>query len=235
MTVDEVLAELKKMGNESTKKVLMKHGAKEPFFGVKVQDLKKIVKKVKKDYELSLQLFETGNSDAMYLAGLIADEKKMKKKDLENWAKKAYWYMLSEYTVAWIAAESPFGTELALGWIDSDKENLSSAGWASLAAVAAYRKNEDIDLKLFEKLILRAEKDIKTAPNRTKYAINTFIISVGSYIAPLKEICEKTSEKIGKIQVEMGGTECKVPYAPDYIKKTVARGSLLKKKKTVRC
>ncbi|HNF15981.1 MAG TPA: DNA alkylation repair protein, partial [Leptospiraceae bacterium] len=56
MTVDEVLAELKKMGNESTKKVLMKHGAKEPFFGVKVQDLKKIVKKVKKDYELSLQL-----------------------------------------------------------------------------------------------------------------------------------------------------------------------------------
>lgn len=229
------MAELKKMGNESTKKVLMKHGAREPFFGVKVQDLKKIVKKVKKDYELSLQLFETGNSDAMYLAGLIADEKKMKKKDIENWAKKAYWYMISEYTVPWMAAESPFGTELALGWIDSDKENLSSAGWASLAATATLKKDEEIDLKLFEKLISRAEKDIKTAPNRTKYAINTFIISVGSYIPSLTEQCKKAAERIGKIRVEMEGTECKVPYAPDYIKKTVERGSLLKKKKTVRC
>lgn len=235
MTVEEVLAELKKMGSESTKKIFLKHGAREPYFGVKVQDLKKIMKKVKKNYELSLKLFDTGNSDAMYLAGLIADEKKMKKKDLDHWAKKAYWYMISEYTVAWVAAESQFGIELGLEWIDSDKENISSAGWATLGAAATYRKNEELDLKLYEKLIQRAEKDIKTAPNRTKYAINTFIISVGSYVAPLTEKCEKTAEKIGKIQVEMGGTECKVPYAPDYIKKTVERGTLLKKKKTVRC
>ena len=89
MTKEDVLKELESMGNENTKRTLMKHGAKEPFFGVKVGDMKKIVKKIKKDHELSLQLFDTGNSDAMYFAGLIADENKISKKDLESWVKKA--------------------------------------------------------------------------------------------------------------------------------------------------
>ena len=42
MTTKEVLTELKSYGDERTKNTLLRHGAKEPFFGVKVQDLKKI-------------------------------------------------------------------------------------------------------------------------------------------------------------------------------------------------
>ena len=91
LTVEEVMSSLEQMGSEQTKKVLTKHGAREPFYGVKVGDLKKIQKKVKKDYTLSKALFDTGNSDAMYLAGLIADEKLMTKSDLQSWAEKAYW------------------------------------------------------------------------------------------------------------------------------------------------
>ena len=40
MTAQEVLAELKKLGSEQTKKTFLRHGAQEPFFGVKVADLK---------------------------------------------------------------------------------------------------------------------------------------------------------------------------------------------------
>ncbi len=76
MTTEEIMVELHRYGSEQTKKVLIKHGAREPFFGVKVQDLKKIVKKVKKNHALALELYATGNSDAMYLAGLITDEDK---------------------------------------------------------------------------------------------------------------------------------------------------------------
>ena len=56
MTCEEVLAELESFGDEQTKKTFMRHGAREPFFGVKVQDLKKIQKKVKVDHELALAL-----------------------------------------------------------------------------------------------------------------------------------------------------------------------------------
>lgn len=53
-----------------------------------------------------MELFAIGNYDAMYLAGLIADESKMSKKDIGEWAAKAKSSGISEYTVAWVAAES---------------------------------------------------------------------------------------------------------------------------------
>ena len=40
MTKEEVLQQLERYGNEGTKKSLCGMGAKEPFFRVKVQDLK---------------------------------------------------------------------------------------------------------------------------------------------------------------------------------------------------
>lgn len=80
MTVEQIMKDLEKMGTETVKKIFINHGAKEPLFGVKVGDLKKIQKKIKKNNELSLQLYKTGNADAMYLAGLVADERQIQKK-----------------------------------------------------------------------------------------------------------------------------------------------------------
>ena len=135
MTTPEILKQLETFGSEQTKKIFTKHGAREPFFGVKVQDLKKIQKKINrtspqagKNNHLALELFETGNSDAMYLAGLISEPKKLTKKQLQNWVKEAYWYYISEYAVAWTASESNYAWELAEEWIKSDNENIASAG-----------------------------------------------------------------------------------------------------------
>ena len=78
MTAKEILEELKPLGRESYKRVLVNnHGIKEPVSGVAVSELKKIQKRVKKDYQLALDLYDTGNYDAMYLAGLIADDERM--------------------------------------------------------------------------------------------------------------------------------------------------------------
>src|SRR4051812_27913139 len=131
MTKDEVMTALKKLGTEQTKKTWARHGAKGDYFGVKIGDMKTIEKKVKRDHRLAKELYATGNCDAMYLAGLIADEKAVTKAELREWAEKASWRMLSEYTVAWVAAESPHGLELALEWIDSPKESVASSGWST--------------------------------------------------------------------------------------------------------
>ena len=90
MTVKEIMIILAAKGSESIKKILLKHGVKEPFFGVKIEELKKIQKLVKKDYQLAKDLYATGNADAMYLAGLIADDAKMTKRDLNDWVKNAH-------------------------------------------------------------------------------------------------------------------------------------------------
>src|SRR6266576_7331270 len=102
MTVKEIMTQLQSQGSESIKKILLKHGVKEPFFGVKVEYLKTIQKKVKKDYQLAKDLYATGNADAMYLAGLIADDEKMTKADLNTWVEKAVSNSICDYTVPWV-------------------------------------------------------------------------------------------------------------------------------------
>jgi len=233
MTSAQVLSELKSMSNESIKRVLSKHGAPPQQYGVKVEDLKKIQKKVKKDYALSLELFDTGIPEAQYLAGLIADESKMTGKDLQHWAENASWHMISEYTVAWIAAESGHGWKLALKWIDSKNEKVQSSGWTTLGSLVSIVPDEKLDLKELKSLIARAQKEIHTAGNRVRGAMNLFIISVGGYVNELSPLAITTAKAIGPVTVDVGGTACKVPFAPDYIKNMLDRG--VKKKKMARC
>ncbi|MFI5150705.1 MAG: DNA alkylation repair protein [Bacteroidia bacterium] len=235
MTSKEIITQLKAMGSESIKKVLVKHGAKEPFYGVRVGDMKTIVKKVKVNHELALKLYDSGISDAMYLAGLIADDAKMTKKHLNDWIKKANWYMLSEYTVPWVAAGSPHGHELALEWIASKDEKTASAGWVTYGCLLALKADKDLDLKEVKAFVDRIEKGIHKAPNRVRYTMNNFIICVGGYCPSLSNYAIAASKKIGKVEVNLGDTACKVPFGPEYIENMKKRGSLTKKKKTVKC
>ena len=135
MTAKEILGEIRPLGRDSYKKVLFNHGVKEPCFGVKIEDLKKIQKRIRKDYQLALDLYDTGVYDAMYLAGLIADDARMTKKDLQHWVEKAYAGPLAGATVPGVAAGSPHGHNLALEWIDSREELVASVGWATLSAL----------------------------------------------------------------------------------------------------
>jgi 3-methyladenine DNA glycosylase AlkD len=235
MTVAEILAELESLGKDSIKRVWMKHGAKEPFFGVKVEDLKKIQKRVKTNHALALELFATGNSDAMYLAGLIADDAQMTKKDLERWAKQANWYMLSEYTVAWVAAGSPHGWAMGLKWIDSPTEKIAASGWSTLSSIVMSKPDEELDLAALKKLLARVTKEIHAAQNRVRHCMNHFVIAVGCGVLPLKEAALKAAAKIGKVQVDMGETSCQTPLATDYIAKVEARGTIGKKRKSAKC
>jgi len=129
MTANEVLEALRPLGEEKYKNLLFRnYGVKEPCFGVRIAELKKLQKRIKKDYQLALDLYDTGNYDAMYLAGLIADDARMTKADLRRWVEGAYAGSLPGTTVATVAAGSPHGQELALEWIESPKPLVAAAG-----------------------------------------------------------------------------------------------------------
>jgi len=235
MTAKEIVSQLKSLGEENIKKILLKHGVKEPFFGVKVEHLKAIQKKIKKDYQLAKDLYATGNADAMYLAGLIADDKKMTKADLQLWVKQALSKNICEYTVPWVTAESNHGYELAMEWINSKEENIASAGWNTLSGLVALKPDNELDIPALKKLLTTIEKNIHNADNRVRYTMNGFIIATGSYVTALTADAIAASKKIGVVTVDMNGTACKVPDAAEYIMKIKDRGSLGKKKKTVKC
>lgn len=117
MNLEDVMNELEALGSAQTVKTFRNHGAHGELYGVKVGDLKPIAKRWKKRQELAMQLWDTNNSDAMYLASLIADGSRMTIQQLNHWAKTASWYMLSEYTVPFVAAEHVQTVSLATNWI----------------------------------------------------------------------------------------------------------------------
>ena len=234
MTAAEVVAELKKFATAQTKKMWMTHGAQEPCLGVKVEDMKKIQKRIKMDYKLALELYDTGIADAMYLAGLIADDAKMTKKDLQKWIEGATWDMVAEYTVPWVASASPHGREMALKWMDSKDEAIASGGWGTYSSLVATKEDADLDLAEIKSLLQRVAKSIHQQPNRVKIAMNGFVIAVGAYMKPLNKIAVAAAKDIGPVAVELVGA-CKIPFAPDQIKKMEARGTLNKKRKSAKC
>lgn len=235
MTTAQVMEELKRKGSENIKKILQNHGANQNCFGVKVGDLKILQKKIKKDNTLAIELFNTGNYDAMYLAGLITDDKSLTKKEIQSLAEKANSFGIAEYTVSWIAAESNYGWQLGLEWIDSKKELIAAAGWNTLSGVIAMKQDSELDIATIKKLMKRIEKEIHKAPNRVRYTMNGFLIGVGGYIKELTKEAMAIGQKNGTVMVDMGDTSCKVPSVADYIKKMEAKGYIGKKRKTVKC
>ena len=235
MTTDDILKQLETLGQPSIKNVLLKHNIKEPLYGVKVEELKKIQKKIKDGHELSLQLFKTGVYDAMYLAGLIAEPEKMSAKELQEWVQIANAPVLYETTVASVAAESKHGLELAKKWIASKDAGIASAGWATLADIVSIKDDSELDIPMLKDLLGKVAVSIDTSPNRVKSAMNGFMIAVGTYVKELNGLAKQTAQKIGKVKVDMGDTACKVPFAVDYIEKAEGKNAIGKKKKTARC
>jgi hypothetical protein len=234
MNAKSILEELKPLGSDGYRKILLNHGVNEPCFGVKIEELKKIQKRIKKDYQLALDLYDTGNYDAMYLAGLIADDARMTKKDLQRWAEKACG-PLAGSIVPWVAAGSPHAREAALEWIESKNDLVAAAGWGTLIGLVSMRDDAELDLAELKRLLQRVQQTIHRAPNAARYQMNAFVIAIGSYVQPLSKLALEIGEKIGPVTVDMGDTACKVPFAPDYIRKVEKRGAIGKKRKSVKC
>lgn len=234
-TAKEVVEQLRPLGSERYRKVLRTHGIPDPMFGVKVEHLKKIQKRVKKDYFLALDLYDTGIYDARYLAGLIADESKMTEMDLRHWLATANCAALCQYTIPWVAAETGHGREVALEWIDSADEHAATAGWSTLGSLVSIADDADLDLEELKGLLARVRASIHGQPNRARYAMNGFVIAAGSYVKGLTALAIRTGKAIGPVEVDMGNTACKVPFAPDYIQKVKDRGVVGKKRKSARC
>lgn len=234
-TVKKVMSELKKKGDPRRVKTLARHGAPDNLYGVSVSDMKVIAKEIKGEQDLACELFETGNGDAMYLAGMVADGSRMTKRLLDSWARTASWSMISEYAVPGVAVENKHARDLAMKWIGAKKESVASSGWCTYAGIVAVTPDDDLDLAEIRSLLEKIEKEIHSAPNRVRYTMNGFVIAVGAYVLPLAKQAKATAKKLGKVEVDMHGTSCKVPLALEYIEKIEKLGRAGKKRRTIKC
>jgi len=203
---------------------------------VLVSELKKIQKQIKGEQALAMELYATGKMEAMYLAGLVADGAKMSKKELHGWASGSRGMpMISECSVPWVATENAAARDLALEWMDAKNEAVRARGWCTYAGLVSTREDKALDFAEIKHLLGRGRKEMHSAPGRVRYAMNGFVMAVGSCVRPLLEDARATAKAIGKVSVDAGETECRIPSALAAIEKAEKSGRIGKKKKTMKC
>ncbi|OIU73117.1 DNA alkylation repair protein [Rossellomorea aquimaris] len=235
MDAGTVMRELEALGKERMKKMYISNGAKEPVFGVATGAMKPLAKKIKVNQGLAEELYATGNYDAMYFAGIIADPKAMTEVDFDRWMDGAYFYMLSDNVVSVTLAEADIAQEVADKWIASGEELRMSAGWSCYCWLLGNRKDEEFSIEKLEGMLETVKKTIHDAPERAKSAMNNFVYTVAvSYVA-LHEKAVEIAEEMGPVEMKRDGKKPSILNASEEIQKQVDGGRIGFKRKYVRC
>ncbi|TKI71939.1 DNA alkylation repair protein [Lysinibacillus mangiferihumi] len=235
MNVEMVMQELEALGKERTKKIYMSNGAQEPLFGVATGAMKPIVKKIKLNQPLAEALYATGNYDAMYFAGIIAEPKAMTESDFERWIDGAYFYMLSDYVVAVTLAEADIAQQVADKWIASGEELKMSAGWSCYCWLLGNRPDVEFSESKMANMLEMVKSAIHDSPERTKSAMNNFLHTVGVSYIPLHDKALATAQQIGPVELKKNNKKSSFLHAYESIQKEVDKGRIGFKRKYVRC
>lgn len=230
-----VMQELEALGKERTKKIYMSNGAKEPLFGVATGAMKPIFKKTKINQPLAEELYATGNYDAMYFAGIIADPNAMTEADYDRWMDAAYFYMLSDFVVAVTLAEADIAQQVADKWIASGEELRMSAGWSCYCWLLGSRPDVEFSESKLAGMLEMVEKTIHDSPERTQYSMNNFLYTVAVSYSPLHDNASETARTVGPIEVDKDKAKSKFIHAYANIQKAVDNARLGFKRKHVRC
>ncbi|WEK54117.1 MAG: DNA alkylation repair protein [Candidatus Cohnella colombiensis] len=235
MNLESVMQELEMLGKERTKKIYQTNGAHEPLFGVATGEMKPIYRRIKLNQPLAEQLYATGNYDAMYFAGVIADPKAMSEADFERWIERAYFYMLSDFVVAVTLAETDIAQDVADKWIASDIELKMSAGWSCYCWLLGNRPDSEFAEAKIADMLELIKNTIHDAPDRAKYAMNNFMYTVAASYLPLHDKAVEVAKEVGPVEVNRGTAKSKLLNASVNIEKLIEKGKLGFKRKYVRC
>jgi 3-methyladenine DNA glycosylase AlkD len=232
---DSVMRELESLGTAHTRKSYLSRGVREPLFGVATGAMKPLKKQIGVDQALADRLWDSGNYDAMYFAGMIADVGVMTEADFDRWMDGAYGPMLSDSVVAVTLAESSLAKSVADRWIRGGDEERAAAGWACYEWLLGWRPDDHFEPENVRELLELAAATIHAASPRLKRAMNRFIVAVGVSYRPLHDEALRAADAIGSVEVVSNGEIATLGSAAEQIRKTAAKGRIGFKRRAVRC
>lgn len=210
MTRDEVMARLESLGDEKMKAIYAKSGSSKSHFGVKMGDLRTVAKEIKIDPDLSRELWQTGNMDAMLLSMLIIKPKQLDLGDLERMVLDITHPQVADWFSSYILKPHPQSEELRQKWMDSDHDWTARMGW-NLTSDRIIKKSDVVDAA---SLLDRIETEMGDAPEPKKWAMNFALIYIGIHHPELRERAIAVGEKLGAYRDYPTPKGCTSPFAP---------------------
>ncbi|MCU1520198.1 MAG: hypothetical protein JWN19_583 [Arthrobacter sp.] len=215
-TVAELMAELAALENPKMRAVNEKHG---DDHGVNLAKLRAVAKRLKTQQDLSRVLWATDDTAARLLALLICRPKEFKRDELDAMLRQSRAPKVHDWLVRYVVRNSPYAEELRSAWTADPDPAVASAGWA-LTGERVAKKPEGLDLP---GLLDTIEAQMKNAPDRLQWAMNTCLAQIGIQHAGHRARAIEIGERLEVLKDYPTPPNCTSPFAPIWINEIVRR------------
>lgn len=219
MTVNEILTHLQSLGNEKVRAHNLKFGAGTNQFGVKMGDIRALAKKIKTNHPLALELWETGNVEARFLATLIIDPEQLSIEEVDSLVRSEKFSHVADWFSAYVVTVHPENETLREMWMKSDDPMAARAGW-SITADRVAKKTPGLD---HIALLDRIEAEMPNAAPETQWTMNVTLAQIGIQNSQLRSRALDIGEKMGIYRDYPVSKGCTSPFTPIWINEMVRR------------
>jgi 3-methyladenine DNA glycosylase AlkD len=215
-SVAGLMAELAALEEPRAREVNEKHG---DDHGVNLGKLRAVAKRLKTQPELARELWETGDTAARLLALLVCRPKVFGRDELDTMLREARIPKVHDWLVNYVVKKNPHAEELRLAWSADPDPVAASAGWA-LTSERVVKQPEGLDLAGLLDII---ESEMKGAPDRLQWAMNTCLAQIGIGHAEHRDRAVSIGERLEVLKDYPTPPGCTSPYAPSWITEMVRR------------
>lgn len=166
----------------------------EKALGVKIPEVRKLAKLIKKNHELALQLWDTQIHEARILASLIADPKLVTPELIDSWTKDFSSWDVCDQTCGNLFDRTPFAIEKALEFSRHEEEFTKRAGFVLMATLAVHDKKSGD--KTFTQFFPVIEREAWDHRNFVKKAVNWALRQIGKRNHTLHPLAIQCAEHI---------------------------------------
>ncbi|MEL7500571.1 MAG: DNA alkylation repair protein [Planctomycetota bacterium] len=204
-------------------KKIVSEFADEPKLG----DIKKRGKEIKKDHDLAIQLWSTGDYYPRLLSTLIFDKKLLAESDIENLATDLLAHeegdrnQLSDWLLANQLTKDKKIVSLIETWQDHPSPILRRWFWYYQARLRWMGKTPPPENSA--KLIESLETSMKSAEPEVQWAMNFCAGWIGVFEPKLRSRCVRLGKKLELYKNEPVAKNCTPSYLPEFIKIEVAK------------
>ncbi len=196
MTLEEIIAELHRLANpekiafKAQKFGVHSHNA----LGIYHKDLKELARKIPKDDNLAIQLFDSGIYEARLLCSKIFPLKKLTEPLMEKWVKTfENWEVCDSFCMG-LFAKSSFAIPKAIEWTEREPEFEKRAGYVIIAAYCMADKKADNEV--FEQFFPLIQREATDGRIYVKKAVNWALRSIGKRNSDLNKKAIEWAQRI---------------------------------------
>ncbi len=204
--VAELLGELRSLGSEKDRAGMARFGINVAnAFGVSVNELRKVAKRLGTDHSLALALWATGNHEARLLACFVDDPAVVGEEQLEAWVRDFDSWDICDQATTSLFDQTKHAWAKASEWAPHPEEWVRRAGFALMAGLAVHDKAAGD--RAFLKLLPLIERGAFDERNFVKKAVNWALRNIGKRNRALNGTAMACAERIRAAANKRAGGE----------------------------